>query len=375
MRSRAKDGLTSNSKDLENLACLKNQIKVLRLVAAKRPLDESLTALCDFVEKQIPGSVCSVLTLDGTGTAIGRSIAPHLPRSYSENLIGVKIGPKVGSCGAAMALNKPIIVNDIASHPNWVDFKAPALSCGLRACWSYPFSDSTATVRGAFAIYSDSPRSPCAYEKVILAVAGEIAAIAIELSQVQADLYFRANYDQLTALLNRHALFSRLKHIVKSHSRRRTKFAVLLLDLDRFKHLNDTYGHLGGDAILKEVGNRLQHCVRSSDVVARLGGDEFAVVLDGINNLAEAENIAQKILQVIAYPLKLEDQQLNLTASMGVTTFPDDATTVKQLIGNADQALYSAKDNGRNQYACFSRSMQPKACARPGLPNDARSAA
>ncbi|MGY6272119.1 EAL domain-containing protein [Achromobacter denitrificans] len=359
----------------DRLGHLKDQVRILRLVAATRPLEESLTALCHFVEAQVAESYCSILLLGKSGKVVERSFAPRLSPSYRHALIGLQIGPTVISCGAAMARNAEVVVSDIATHPNWMNFRQMALSFGLRSCWSRPFGDSTRTVRGAFAIYGLRPRTPDRYESITLGMAAEIAAIAIELSDAQTALYHQATFDQLTSLLNRHAFFERLEKAMNGGRRADRRLAIFMIDLDRFKYLNDTYGHVAGDSIIREIGQRLARSARLGDAVARLGGDEFAVLLEGITDPQDAENVAQKLLRSMEQPMELNGSgQIYVTGSIGITLFPEDGQKIKQLLNNADQAMYRAKRNGGNQYAFYVDAMHSANRRKAKLSNDLRDA-
>ncbi|MEK7708570.1 MAG: EAL domain-containing protein [Pseudomonadota bacterium] len=171
-------------------------------------------------------------------------------------------------------------------------------------------------------------------------------------------IWRQANFDSLTGLPNRNMFYDRLNHDIKNASRLGTQLAVLFIDLDRFKEVNDSFGHSIGDALLMEAAKRLSNCVRETDTVARLGGDEFTIILNGINNQCCAEAIIQMILLELAKPFHLNTKSAYVSASIGVTFFPEDASSTDILMKNADQAMYSAKNNGRNCWSCFTSSMR-----------------
>lgn len=171
-------------------------------------------------------------------------------------------------------------------------------------------------------------------------------------------IWRQANYDSLTALPNRNMFYERLNHDIKSAARISTGLTVLFIDLDRFKEVNDSLGHSVGDALLVEAAKRLTRCVRETDTVARLGGDEFTVILNGINEPHQAEKIIHTILLELAKPFYLNTKLAYVSASIGATFFPDDASSVELLMKNADQAMYAAKNNGRNCWSCFTSNMR-----------------
>lgn len=181
-----------------------------------------------------------------------------------------------------------------------------------------------------------------------------------------------AHYDAITDLPNRTLFLDRLDHEIKKSHRAGKPLALMFLDLDHFKEINDTLGHDVGDLLLKDAAMRLQGCVRESDTVARMGGDEFTVILSELDELDTVQRIAQKILQRLAEPFRIDTEIAYVTASIGVTIYPQDGSRLEQLLKNADQAMYAAKHQNRNCYRYFTPSMQEAAQARLRMANDLR---
>ena len=169
----------------------------------------------------------------------------------------------------------------------------------------------------------------------------------------QEQIYFLAHNDLLTGLPNRLSFTESLKQAEAVAKRKQKGFAVLYLDLDRFKLVNDTLGHAAGDELLQEFGRRLQSCIRAVDTVGRLGGDEFAIILTEIERPEDACRVAAKILKVMADPVVVQEQELLITTSIGISTHPEHAHTGLQLIKKADAAMYQAKAHGRNNYQLY----------------------
>jgi len=161
---------------------------------------------------------------------------------------------------------------------------------------------------------------------------------------------FLATHDDLTGLPNRWTFSEAVSDAVKAGHRYGHMFAVMFMDLDRFKNINDTLGHAAGDVLLIETAKRLKACVRKSDVVARIGGDEFVIMLREISDQSQVATVAQKILAAVVQPLTIHDHEYRITASIGISMFPTDALDEESLIKNADAAMYVAKDEGRNGY-------------------------
>ncbi|MDP3846823.1 MAG: EAL domain-containing protein [Pseudomonas sp.] len=166
-----------------------------------------------------------------------------------------------------------------------------------------------------------------------------------------------ATHDSLTGLANRMLLTDRLQQVLLSNSRKSQMSALLFIDLDHFKQINDTLGHIVGDELLKFVGNTLQNLVRKSDTVARLGGDEFVLLLPQIEGCESAIRVADKIIQAMAAPLHIEGASFTISPSIGISLYPDDGLDAETLLRNADIAMYRAKSRGRNNYQCYTADM------------------
>lgn len=199
---------------------------------------------------------------------------------------------------------------------------------------------------------------------------GELEAFVSLFSDItkkkQADdkIYTQANYDKLTGLANRNLFNSRFNQCIDLAERDQKKLALMYIDLDGFKHINDSLGHSAGDLLLTEAATRLSSSVRKSDTVARLGGDEFAIIMANNESVYSVEGVANKILKLIAEPYKLKDKVGYVTASIGVTFFPDDGTDAETLLRKADSAMYKSKENGRNMVQFFTKEMDALAQQR-----------
>ena len=201
-----------------------------------------------------------------------------------------------------------------------------------------------------------------------------VALDITEKKQTEEQLWQQANFDQLTGLPNRPMFYHRLEQEIKSTNRQSARFALIFIDLDRFKEVNDSLGHDHGDELLKLASQRLLKCVRNVDTVSRLGGDEFTIIINDIKNVDSVEIITDKILATLSEPFLLNNEQVFVSASVGITIYPDDANDSAQLIRNADQAMYAAKDRGRNCYSYFTQSMHDKTLYRLSLAHELRDA-
>ena len=195
-----------------------------------------------------------------------------------------------------------------------------------------------------------------------------------KLEEVNAQLQHVATHDALTGLPNRLLLADRLNQAIAQAQRHQDRFAVFLVDLDRFKAINDSLGHLAGDAMLKEVARRLAAALRKADTLARMGGDEFVLILNEITHSEDLEIIAAKVLAHIARPMKLSDLELHASASIGISIYPSDGGNAETLLQHADAAMYQAKKSGRNVYRLFTPEMNAFARERLELENGLRRA-
>jgi diguanylate cyclase (GGDEF)-like protein len=198
----------------------------------------------------------------------------------------------------------------------------------------------------------------------VASLAGDLESMRRELVRGRRELHAMAYYDVLTGLGNRAFFQHCLKVALETARRHNEKFAILYMDLDRFKVINDTLGHDAGDELLRSVGKRLQHCLRASDVigtmhdesvpsVARLGGDEFIVLLPGVADAAEAARVAQRIVDALCEPIEIASQAVHAATSIGIALYPLNGGDARTLIRNADAAMYHAKQCGSNRYAHY----------------------
>lgn len=192
--------------------------------------------------------------------------------------------------------------------------------------------------------------------------------------EAEQRISYLASHDSLTNLPNRTLLLDRIQQTLAHNRRRNLKSAVLFIDLDKFKIINDTLGHDVGDSLLKEAAARLVSEVRSEDTVARQGGDEFIILLSTITHPDDAGIIAQKLLDTLMRPFKIIGKELHISASIGIAIYPDDGTEIEDLLKNSDIAMYHAKESGRNNYQFFSAEMNQQTAEKQAMSSDLRHA-
>lgn len=195
-----------------------------------------------------------------------------------------------------------------------------------------------------------------------------------ERKKNEQQLHFMANHDVLTKLPNRALFHDRLNHAIANASRQQLQLAVLFIDLDRFKLINDTLGHAAGDEVLRALSRRLLHCLRDTDTLARPAGDEFTAVLEGIHQANDAAVVAQRMLQALEPPVLFDNQQIFMSASIGIALYPTDAVEAATLLKFADVAMYRAKEQGKNNFQFYSAEMNAVSLERLLIENSLRNA-
>jgi len=205
----------------------------------------------------------------------------------------------------------------------------------------------------------------------------EVVAVSRDISErreAEEQIEYQAYHDALTGLPNRLLFRDRLTVALAHAKRQNTPVAVMFLDLDRFKYVNDTLGHSLGDALLRKIAERLRAVLREGDTIARMGGDEFTVLLTDLISPMDAAKIAQKLLETVAEPVRVTGHELYATTSIGIALYPGDGDTAEALLQNADSAMYRAKEVGRNSYQLCTPAMNTRAAERLGIENSLRRA-
>lgn len=343
------------------------QYRILEMIAADRPCSEVLDQIASWMESQQVQGLVSIVVLEDDGERIADSRGPSLPEAYSQALIGLSIGPNAGSCGTAMYRREPVVVTEIATDPLWTDYRELAAGFGLHACWSTPILTTGGEVLGSFAIYNRQSHQPNKADQQLVSGAVHLAGIAIQRHRDEARIRHMAHHDSLTGLPNRLLLHDRIERSIEQARRMGSRTAALMVDLDRFKHVNDSLGHYVGDRLLQEAAERLRRCVRSSDTVARIGGDEFVINMPDLEEPDSVSVVARHALAELETPFVLGGHSFQLGASIGISLYPDDGDDVHDLLRAADAAMYAAKEQGRGDYRYFTEELNTAAHERMTL--------
>ncbi|HJX03903.1 MAG TPA: sensor domain-containing diguanylate cyclase, partial [Dehalococcoidia bacterium] len=183
-------------------------------------------------------------------------------------------------------------------------------------------------------------------KKMVISIGRDV----MERRKAEAELMYMATHDLLTGLPNRNLLDDRLDMALAQSIRNKKSLVIMMMDMDKFKYVNDEFGHIVGDKLLKAAGERLTRILRKSDTVARIGGDEFVIVLPEVETVADADKLANKMLKEFKKPFIIDEHKLNITTSIGIAVYPADGENVDMLMRNADKSMYRAKQKGRDTY-------------------------
>jgi len=275
-----------------------------------------------------------------------------------------------GPTGTTIRTGEPQLIQDMLRDPRVKLWKPAMVQRGYRSSASLPLKDARGTF-GALTIFAGAPDAFIAEEVELLQeLAADLAygmrtlRTRTEHRAAEEKLAFLAHHDPLTQLPNRLLLRDRFEQAIAAAQRKQARVAMMFLDLDNFKEINDSLGHAIGDHLLVGVVERLRSCIRASDTVSREGGDEFVVLLTDVGDFDGAARVALQILAAIEQPFDIEGNPLHTTVSIGISFYPADGKDFETLRKNSDVALFHAKDSGRNTYRFFDEEMNREAISR-----------
>ena len=356
---------------------LRNQAQQQRLIAefgrhalANVDLDDVLDHAVRMVATALDAELCDMFELHPDGRALTLKAAVGRPPDWINRHV---VPAREGSVASySLSRIKPLIIEDL-EMPDPRYARTALREQGVRSGVQVPIHGPAGPI-GLLGAYSRKLHRYTEEDVSFLDSVANILAAAVERKNAEDRLAYLAQFDSLTGLPNRHLFHDRLAQALAQARRKETLMAVLFIDLDRFKLVNDTLGHAAGDALLKQAAARLQQCVRASDTVGRLGGDEFSAILPELAEPGDASVVAQKIIDVLAQPFSLDGHEIYVSASIGITVYPVDGEVAGTLIMNADAAMYRAKEQGRGNYQYFTREMNERALLRMHMESQLRRA-
>jgi diguanylate cyclase (GGDEF)-like protein/PAS domain S-box-containing protein len=341
------------------------QHRVLDAMAHESPLQSIMDLVCREIERILPECLTSILCIDDRNTLYPLA-SPSLPASYSQAIQGLPIGDCVGSCGTAAFRGEEVLAFDMQTDPLWADYMDLILPLSVKSCWSIPIKSTTGRVLGTLGFYHKTNHTPSSFERQLVNIIIPLCALAMEREESRTHIRQLAFYDSLTELPNRALLHAESERALQDARRNKTNLAVLFIDLDRFKQVNDSLGHPAGDVLLRLIADRLNHNRQHLDIVGRLSGDEFVVVLPQCDS-TKISNIIEEVKQAISQPCNLNGVTLVPSASIGVSLFPNDGHDMGTLLHRADMAMYQAKSLGRGNYSFYSHALNQSVQERHSL--------
>lgn len=331
------------------------QNKVIGALLKEESLESVLTLLCHEIERIAPEVIVSILSVDPQGI-LHPLASPGLPVEYSRAIEGLAIGPTTGSCGTAAYRGEPVLVTDINNDPLWADYKHLAQQSGLQACWSMPVRNGAGRIAATFALYFRESRGPDPLHGHLVKAGTHLCMLALEREQARQSIRKMAFYDGLTGLPNRSYLLAQAQRTLGEMAREQAELAVLFVDLDRFKQINDALGHASGDELLRVTAHRLRSLLREADLVGRLSGDEFVLVLPRMN-ATQVAAFLERMMMLLSRPMTIAGMSVVVSASIGISLFPGDGRDMETLLHRADIAMYQAKRIERGSFSFFVEKM------------------
>ena len=346
--------------------------KVLDALVHEWAVTDVMTLICREVEHIAPELTVSIITVDSEG--LMRALAsPSLPEAWARKIDGMAIGPRAGICGAAAWRGRAVLVKDIASDPLCANTRHLTSPLGLRACWTHPIKSSSGRVLGTLSFYYRENRGPDELHERLADTCLHLCSLTLEREQTNERVHQLAFYDTLTGLPNRIMFSAKAEQALANVAQANGTAAVLVIDLDRFKRVNDAQGHAAGDGLLRDVAARLSEELGGINIVGRQAGDEFVAVLP-VCSAEQAGSVAERLLGAIATPTAAGLMTLHPSASIGVAMFPDDGRDIDLLVRHADMAMYRAKSDGGGGFRFFSVDMNRLAQERVSLETALRDA-
>jgi len=350
------------------------QNRILHMVMTDEDLEHILREIVRFTDSQMPQSTATILLLNDDNSGFSSVLSARLSERMEQGFLGLAIKHGNGAACEAVLTRKPYLVADIRSDPVMENVRPLIHLEEFPASGAWPIVGKEGQILGVFCCLLKEPGLPNAQCQHLAGVAADLASIAIENRKAEERIRHLAHYDELTGLPNRFLCTQHIGNALAHAEHRNGQVAVFLMDLDRFKNINDTFGHETGEALLREIAVRFRHCLRELDILARVGGDEFIVLIDDYDDPLQLGEIAQKLLAVAREPFDISGHECQLSTSIGIATYPSDGGNAQALIKNADIAMYRAKNKGKDGYRFYSDEVNTHTVERIALETELRRA-
>ena len=333
------------------------QNRLLKLIGGEEELTSILEAISQFVEKLCPHWRCGIQLLADDRRSFAHATGSRFPEVLLAQIPGMTVTHGSGIWSETALTMEPVWLREFLQAPAMQFVNGVETLVEFSSCSAWPIFGKNGQLLGSFSLFSYS-REPLSEKDLgLVRITVDIAGIAIEGRRSEKKIMQLAHYDELTGLPNRFLYNQHLARSLAIAERNRSQLAVLFLDLDRFKNINDTFGHDEGDNVLRTIALSFRQCLRESDIIARIGGDEFILLIDQFNEARDLGDVADKLLYAAAQPFEIGGQECQLSASIGIATFPADGRDAQTLLKNADIAMYKAKNKGKDNYQFYASEM------------------
>jgi diguanylate cyclase (GGDEF)-like protein/PAS domain S-box-containing protein len=341
---------------------LARQAEILEMVARGQAIEVTLNAIARIADGEQSGWRCAFMLVDETGEHLHPAAAPTLPLGFIDAIGSVTIAEGSGTCGTAAHRRTTVITADMSTDSLWEGWRPRLFAFDIRSAWSVPLLAS-GEVLGTLTIYGRDAARPSDDQLRFVETLARLAEVAIERKRFEDQLAHQSVHDPLTSLPNRTLLLDRLELALARSIRTRTDVAVLFLDLDGFKVVNDSLGHPAGDELLVALARRIETVLRPGDTVARFGGDEFVVLCEDLppgDARDSSTEIASRLLEALAAPFALLGTETFLRASIGIAIAQSGTERPETLLRDADAAMYHAKELGKARWHVFDKTLHEK---------------
>ena len=345
---------------------------VLQAMVQTESLPEVLNLLCQEITNIAPEISVTIAQVNNNGR-LRTLAAPGFPAEYINLIDNIESGPQSTALGFAVCRGESMHIRDIENDPGWTIAKRETLELGFKSCWAVPIKTRDARIIGILVFYYRVCRRPNKLHAQLAEAASSLCVMAMEQAESRARIHHLAFFDSLTNLPNRSLLYIQANQAIAQATRDKTRLAVLFIDVDRFKQVNDSLGHPAGDALLCIVAERLREAIREVDILCRYSGDEFVIILTQCDSM-HATDLAGRLLAVLSEPCHVGEIPLTPAVSIGISLFPENGHEINTLIHSADMAMYQAKQKGRGCFSFFSGQLNVIAKERFALESSLRDA-
>ncbi|WP_250655762.1 putative bifunctional diguanylate cyclase/phosphodiesterase [Alkalimarinus coralli] len=355
---------------LESL--LEMQRDILETALFSMDYHEILNQICLAVEHLSPNSLALILEMDLDSKRFRIRAAPSLDTERIKQVNELKFDESVYWLDNTLNSKQPLFISNIQSSPNSTFLHTISPEHQSMVCST--IGDAQATKLGVLCLFRLKNSTPPDFINQLSKTTSYLASLVLQRERHEDHFSSPAYRDTLTSLPNRHLLRDRICQAIIQANHHKMQVALILLDLDRFKHINNSYGHEVGDILLKKVAQRIVNAAGEEYTVARLGGDEFAILVNQVDNIDKVTDLAAHILSALEHPLSIHEHKFYLMGSIGIAVYPHDGQDDETLLSCADAAMYQAKAMGRNQFSFYESSLTDTAHEHLSLEQDLRQA-